>query len=82
MQANRILSAISRFVNVILSNSVISEVSPKTLTLHLPQVPLPPHGESVSRPAWRAASRSNVPGATLTRRPDGWKMISGICGPA
>src|SRR4051794_30620058 len=47
------------------------------VTWHRPQIPRPPHTESMSTPSDRAASRTVVPVGTRPRRPGGVKMTSG-----
>src|ERR1017187_10286633 len=49
-----------------------------TLTRHLPQVPSPPQGESISTPACRAASSNRVCGGTWTDLPEGWNSTLGM----
>jgi hypothetical protein len=41
---------------------------------HLPQVPAPPHGVSITSPARAAASKIVVPRKTDTDRPCGWNV--------
>src|SRR3954447_12842029 len=45
-------------------------------TWQRPQIPRPPHTESISTPSRRAASRTVVPVSNRPRRPDGVKMTS------
>src|SRR6266702_311940 len=49
-----------------------------TSTAHLPHTPAPLQGASISTPAWRAASRTVVPGATDIVRLSGRKVTFSI----
>jgi hypothetical protein len=46
--------------------------------MHLPQVPFPPHGESILIPAFLAASRSSVPAGISIVLPEGLNLMIGI----
>jgi hypothetical protein len=58
-----------------LSESTLPEIM---RTMHFPQVPLPPQGDSISNSAFRMASRSSMPDGTSMVFPEGLKVINGM----